>query len=97
MGAFRGAGRPEAAAFLERIMDIAADELGIDPVELRRRNLLGADQFPYTHARRARPTTSATTRPPSTRPSRVAGYDDLRRRAGGPAPSAATGCCSASA
>ena len=40
MGAFRGAGRPEAAAFLERIMDIAADELGIDPVEIRRRNFL---------------------------------------------------------
>jgi carbon-monoxide dehydrogenase large subunit len=48
MGAFRGAGRPEAAAFLERIMDMAADELGIDPVEIRRRNLLTADQFPYT-------------------------------------------------
>ncbi|MGH9299436.1 MAG: xanthine dehydrogenase family protein molybdopterin-binding subunit, partial [Acidimicrobiales bacterium] len=40
MGAFRGAGRPEAAELLERTMDIAADELGIDPVELRRRNLL---------------------------------------------------------
>ena len=48
MGAFRGAGRPEAAAFLERIMDMAADELGIDPVELRRRNLLAPDEFPYT-------------------------------------------------
>ncbi len=48
VGAFRGAGRPEAAAFLERIMDLAADELGIDPVEIRRRNLLGPDVFPYT-------------------------------------------------
>jgi carbon-monoxide dehydrogenase large subunit len=48
MGAFRGAGRPEAAAFLERIMDMAADELGMDPVALRRRNLLRADEFPYT-------------------------------------------------
>ena len=48
VGAFRGAGRPEAAAFLERIMDLAADELGIDPVEIRRRNLLGSDVFPYT-------------------------------------------------
>ncbi len=47
VGAFRGAGRPEAAAMLERIMDLAADELGIDPVELRRRNLLSSDQFPY--------------------------------------------------
>jgi carbon-monoxide dehydrogenase large subunit len=48
MGAFRGAGRPEAAEFLERVMDLAADELGIDPIELRRRNLLGGDIFPYT-------------------------------------------------
>jgi carbon-monoxide dehydrogenase large subunit len=40
MGAFRGAGRPEAAEFLERMMDIASDELGVDPVDLRRRNLL---------------------------------------------------------
>jgi carbon-monoxide dehydrogenase large subunit len=48
MGAFRGAGRPEAAAFLERIMDMAAAELKIDPVEIRRRNLLPPDVFPYT-------------------------------------------------
>jgi carbon-monoxide dehydrogenase large subunit len=47
VGAFRGAGRPEAAAMLERVMDMAADELGIDPVEIRRRNLLTADEFPY--------------------------------------------------
>jgi carbon-monoxide dehydrogenase large subunit len=47
-GPYRGAGRPEASAFLERIMDIAADELDIDPVELRRRNLIRPDQFPYT-------------------------------------------------
>lgn len=48
MGAFRGAGRPEAAAHIERMMDIAADELGIDPVELRRRNFLDPDTFPVT-------------------------------------------------
>ncbi|GAA2547766.1 xanthine dehydrogenase family protein molybdopterin-binding subunit [Pseudonocardia hydrocarbonoxydans] len=48
MGAFRGAGRPEATAHLERIMDMAAAELGIDPVELRRRNLLAPDGFPHT-------------------------------------------------
>ena len=48
MGAFRGAGRPEAAAFLERIMDMAADELEIDPLELRRMNFLRPEQFPYT-------------------------------------------------
>src|SRR5579859_468510 len=50
MGAFRGAGRPEAAAFLERILDMAADELGIDPVDIRRRNFVQPDEFPYTTA-----------------------------------------------
>ena len=48
VGAFRGAGRPEAAAMLERLMDLAADELGLDPAEIRRRNLIPADGFPHT-------------------------------------------------
>ncbi|MBV9661464.1 MAG: xanthine dehydrogenase family protein molybdopterin-binding subunit [Acidimicrobiales bacterium] len=48
MGAFRGAGRPEAAEFLERMMDIAAVELGIDPVEIRRRNFLPPFDAGYT-------------------------------------------------
>src|SRR5439155_1080610 len=39
-------GRPEAAEMLERVVDIAVDELGIDPVEIRRRNLLGPDELP---------------------------------------------------
>jgi len=47
IGAFRGAGRPEAAALIERLVDIAADELEIDPVELRLKNLIGKDDFPY--------------------------------------------------
>jgi len=48
VGAFRGAGRPEAAAMLERVLDIAADELDIDPVEIRRRNYLQPSEFPLT-------------------------------------------------
>ncbi len=47
-GAYRGAGRPEAAAFLERIMDMAAAELGMDPVEIRKKNFIGPDRFPHT-------------------------------------------------
>lgn len=47
LGAYRGAGRPEAAYLLERLMDAAAADLGLDPVEIRRRNLLRADEFPY--------------------------------------------------
>ncbi len=50
MGAFRGAGRPEAAELLERVMDIASDELGVDPVELRRVNLRPAFFEPVTTA-----------------------------------------------
>ena len=46
-GAYRGAGRPEAAAMLERSMDLLALELKLDPAEVRRRNLIPADAFPY--------------------------------------------------
>ncbi len=48
MGAFRGAGRPEATAHLERMLDLAADELGLDPAEIRRRNFLDPTAFPVT-------------------------------------------------
>ena len=47
VGAFRGAGRPEAAALLERLIDLAADELDLAPEEIRRRNLIAPDAFPY--------------------------------------------------
>jgi carbon-monoxide dehydrogenase large subunit len=47
---YRGAGRPEAMFIIERLVDIAARELGIDRVELRRRNLIGVDAIPYTNA-----------------------------------------------
>ncbi len=45
--AVRGAGRPEAAYLLERLVDKAARELGIDRVDIRRRNFIRPDQFPY--------------------------------------------------
>jgi carbon-monoxide dehydrogenase large subunit len=46
--AYRGAGRPEATFAIERIMDELAVELGMDPLELRRRNWINADEFPFT-------------------------------------------------
>jgi carbon-monoxide dehydrogenase large subunit len=46
--AYRGAGRPEAQYALERMMDKAARVMKIDPVELRRKNFIKPDQFPYT-------------------------------------------------
>ena len=45
--AYRGAGRPEATYLLERLVEMAAKELGIDPAEIRRRNFVPADAFPY--------------------------------------------------
>jgi carbon-monoxide dehydrogenase large subunit len=45
--AYRGAGRPEASYLLERIVDLAADELNLDPAELRRRNFIPKDAYPY--------------------------------------------------
>jgi len=50
LGAYRGAGRPEAAAMVERAMDMLAVELGIDAADLRRRNLIAPDTFPHTTA-----------------------------------------------
>ncbi len=46
--AYRGAGRPEAAAAIERAVDLFAAEIGMDPAEVRYKNLLSPDQFPYT-------------------------------------------------
>ena len=46
-GPYRGAGRPEATYAIERVIDVAARELGIDPVELRRRNLIPASAMPF--------------------------------------------------
>lgn len=47
VGAYRGAGRPEAAAAIERMMDAFAAEIGVDPVEVRRRNFIRPEAFPF--------------------------------------------------
>ena len=47
-GPYRGAGRPEAAYFMERLIERAAHVIGIDPVEIRRRNLIPPSKLPYT-------------------------------------------------
>src|SRR5262249_42935796 len=46
-GPYRGAGRPEATYAIERVIDLAARELGIDPLDLRRRNLIPASSMPF--------------------------------------------------
>jgi carbon-monoxide dehydrogenase large subunit len=77
MGAFRGAGRPEATAFLERILDMAADELGLDPAEIRRRNFLPADGFPHKTVMGAT-YDSGDYDAALTEALRLAGYEELR-------------------
>ncbi|HZL29467.1 MAG TPA: xanthine dehydrogenase family protein molybdopterin-binding subunit [Pseudolabrys sp.] len=44
---YRGNGRPEAAYIIERMVDVAADELGLDPAELRRKNYISPSQMPF--------------------------------------------------
>ena len=78
MGAYRGAGRPEATALLERIVDQASIELGIDPIELRRRNLLTDDVFPFTTLTGITYDSGAYATPLDA-VARWAGYDELRR------------------
>lgn len=86
-GAYRGAARLEATALLERAVDHAALELGIDPIEIRRRNLLANDVFPYTTI--TGPTyDSGNYTLPLEEAARLVGYDELRseqakRRASG--------------
>jgi aerobic carbon-monoxide dehydrogenase large subunit len=48
IGPYRGAGRPEAAYFTERLVDMLARQLNADPAELRRRNFIPPEAFPYT-------------------------------------------------
>ena len=48
VGPYRGAGRPEATQLIERVMDVAASDLGLDPAELRRANFLPPERFPLT-------------------------------------------------
>jgi len=76
--AYRGAGRPEATQMLERIVDIAAAELGLDPVEIRRRNLLAAERFPLTTVTGANYDVGDYVRALD-EALRVADYDELRR------------------
>jgi aerobic carbon-monoxide dehydrogenase large subunit len=89
VGAYRGAGRPEAAAAIERMVDLFADEIGMDPVEVRRRNLIPKEAFPLQTATGGR-YDSGDYAAVLERVVDAAGYDELReeqarmREAGGP-------------
>jgi aerobic carbon-monoxide dehydrogenase large subunit len=78
IGAYRGAGRPEASAALERAMDLFATEIGMDPAEVRRRNLLP----PFTEPHRTKFGALYDTGDYVTALDKVlaaAGYDELRK------------------
>jgi len=76
--AYRGAGRPEAAALLERIVDMAAAELGRDPVELRKQNFLHPEEFPLTTVTGANYDVGEYAKALD-EACRLAGYEELRR------------------
>jgi carbon-monoxide dehydrogenase large subunit len=76
-GAYRGAGRPEATYYLERVIDLVADETGVDPAEVRRRNFIGPARFPFKAASGAR-YDSGDYAKPLDEVIRLAGYAQLR-------------------
>jgi carbon-monoxide dehydrogenase large subunit len=96
--AYRGAGRPEAAAAIERTIDRFALEIGMDPAEVRRRNYVGKGAFPFTTATGTEYDVGDYERTLDLA-LEVAGYDDLRaeqarRRAGNDPHQLGIGLCS---
>ena len=96
VAAYRGAGRPEGCYYIERIVDLAAQELGMPPEAVRRRNFIAPDAFPYTTP------TGQKLRQRGVRPRADQGAPGLEVRrapqgAGGPARPRTTGSSSASA
>ncbi|HVS65858.1 MAG TPA: molybdopterin cofactor-binding domain-containing protein [Thermoanaerobaculia bacterium] len=86
--AYRGAGRPEATFVVERLVHLAGDQLGLDPAEIRRRNFVPPDAFPF-ETQVALTYDSGNYAPALERALELVGYDDLRaeqtkrREAGG--------------
>lgn len=76
-GAYRGAGRPEATAMIERAIDMVARELAMDPAEIRRINYIAKDDFPHTTATGAVYDTGDYELPLN-EALQLAGYDELR-------------------
>jgi aerobic carbon-monoxide dehydrogenase large subunit len=76
--AYRGAGRPEATFVLERIMSLAAHELGLEPIELRRKNFIQPHEFPY-QSKVALVYDSGNYEPAMELALEMLGYHDLRR------------------
>jgi len=78
--AYRGAGRPEASYLIERMMDRLAAELNMDPAEIRRKNFIQPDQFPYQNAVGLLPYDSGNYEPALNKALEMAGYADFRQQ-----------------
>jgi aerobic carbon-monoxide dehydrogenase large subunit len=76
--AYRGAGRPEATFAIERIMDELAIEVGVDPLEIRERNWIKHEEFPYTTITGALTYDSGNYEAATARAKELFGYDQLR-------------------
>jgi aerobic carbon-monoxide dehydrogenase large subunit len=77
-GAYRGAGRPEATYYLERVMDLVARATGVDPADVRRRNFIAPSRFPFQAASGAQYDSGNYTQPLD-EVLRLADYPRLRR------------------
>jgi carbon-monoxide dehydrogenase large subunit len=75
--AYRGAGRPEATYAIERAMDLFADEIGMDPGEVRRKNFIQPDDFPYENGLGMLPYDSGNYEPALNRALEMIGYGDF--------------------
>ena len=97
IAAYRGAGRPEATAAIERAVDLFAAEIGMDPAEVRRRNFVTPDKFPFQTKTGAMYDTGRY-EDALDKALAAAGYDELRReqqrrRAAGGAKQLGIGVC----
>ncbi len=77
--AYRGAGRPEATYLIERAVDMFADEIGMDPAEVRRRNFIQPEDFPYDTGIGMLPYDSGNYAPALDKALDLAGYHDFLR------------------
>ncbi|HWM20107.1 MAG TPA: xanthine dehydrogenase family protein molybdopterin-binding subunit, partial [Ilumatobacteraceae bacterium] len=77
--AYRGAGRPEATYAIERAMDTLAAKMGVDPLELRRRNFIATEKYPY-EAYSGLVYDSGNHDGAATKAAEMLGYDELRAR-----------------
>ena len=77
--AYRGAGRPEASYLIERMVDRFAAELGLDPVEVRRKNFIQPTDFPYQNGLGLLPYDSGNYEPALDKALAMAGYTEFRK------------------